>query len=65
LRQIQRAGAVAQPVEASIMMPPIDLTGAPMTVRLDAATPAAPVVELVVELRVRTAVQKFATEVAG
>ncbi|CAM5556205.1 hypothetical protein FALB51S_00114 [Frigidibacter albus] len=43
--------AVVQPVEASIMTPPVDLIIGPVTVRLDAATPAARVVELVMALR--------------
>lgn len=43
--------AVAQLVEAPTMTPPIDQIIGPVTVRLDAATPAARVVELVVALR--------------
>lgn len=45
--------AVAQPVETPVEMSSIDLIIGPVTVRLDGATPAAKVAELVMALQAR------------
>lgn len=45
--------ALAQPVETPVSTASIDLLIGPVTVRLDAATPAAQVAELVMALRAR------------
>jgi transposase len=46
--------AVAQPVEALVATASIDLMIGPVTVRLDAATPATRIVELVLALQARS-----------
>jgi transposase len=49
--EFETSAALGQPVEPSVMTGSIDLIIGPVTVRLDGATPAARVAELVLALR--------------
>lgn len=49
--QFETSAALAQPVEPTVVTRSIDLIVGPVTVRLDRATPAARVAELVLALR--------------